>query len=41
MGGLDYTRTQDRLTIERPVVTPDDPRSVESYKATLAQRLPK
>lgn len=41
MGGLDYTRTQDRITIERPVIAPDDPRSIESYKASLAQPLPK
>ena len=41
MGGLDYTRTQDRLTIERPVVNADDPRSIEAYKATLAQPIPK
>ncbi len=41
MGGIEYTRTQDILAIVRPVVTPDDPRSIESYKASLAQPIPK
>ena len=41
MGGLDYARTQDRLTIVRPVVEPDDPRSIESSKAAQTQPIPK
>ncbi len=41
MGGFDYTRTQDRLTIARPVIADEDPRSIASHKATLAQPLPK
>ena len=41
MGGLDYSRTRERMTIERPVVDPNDPRSIESYKAAQAQPLPK
>jgi hypothetical protein len=34
MGGIDYTRTQDRFSLERPVIRAEDPRSVASYLAT-------
>ena len=34
MGGNDYTRTRDRFVIERPVIAPEDPRSIPSYKAS-------
>ncbi|MBI4083470.1 MAG: flavin reductase family protein [Candidatus Lambdaproteobacteria bacterium] len=37
LGGMDYTRTRDRFTIVRPVIAPEDPRSVPSYRATQAQ----
>lgn len=33
MGGIDYTRTQDRFSLERPVIPAEDPRSVASYLA--------
>ncbi len=33
MGSIAYTTTRDRFTMERPVVAPEDPRSVASAKA--------
>ncbi len=36
MGGIDYARTTDRFEIPRPVVEPEDPRSIPSRKAALA-----
>ena len=33
MGGLEYTRTQDRFAIDRPVIPDEDPRSVAAYRA--------
>ncbi len=41
MGGIEYTRTADRLAIERPVVPEDDPRSIAAYKAALAKAVAK
>jgi flavin reductase (DIM6/NTAB) family NADH-FMN oxidoreductase RutF len=41
MGGIEYTRTQDRLAIERPVVPEEDPRSIAAYKAQLAKAIAK
>ena len=32
LGGTGYTRTQDRLDLERPVIGPEDPRSIAAYK---------
>ena len=36
MGGIEYARTGDRFAIKRPVVPPEDPRSIPSRKAALA-----
>lgn len=36
MGGIEYARTTDRFEIVRPVVTPDDPRSISTRKAALS-----
>jgi flavin reductase (DIM6/NTAB) family NADH-FMN oxidoreductase RutF len=33
MGGVEYARTRDRFTMERPVVAPEDPRSIPSRNA--------
>ena len=41
MGGIEYTRTADRLAIERPVIAPEDERSIPAYKAMPARPLPK
>ena len=41
MGGIEYTRTKDRLAIVRPVIAEEDPRSIAAYKASLAAPLPK
>lgn len=32
MGGIAYTRTRDRLEIDRPVIAAEDPRSIASHK---------
>ncbi|MCZ6473115.1 MAG: flavin reductase family protein [SAR324 cluster bacterium] len=41
MGGIEYTRTADRLAIVRPVIASEDERSIPSYQAMLARPLPK
>lgn len=41
MGGFDYTQTAQRFTMERPVVAPEDPRSIPAYQAARAKPLPK
>ncbi len=38
MGGMEYTRTHDRFTMERPVIKPEDPRSIPSYLASLTRK---
>ncbi len=35
MGGTEYTRTQDRFAMDRPVIPDQDPRSIASYVAGL------
>ena len=41
MSGIEYARTMDRLSIERPVLKPEDPRSIPAYKAMLARPMQK
>jgi flavin reductase (DIM6/NTAB) family NADH-FMN oxidoreductase RutF len=36
MGGIEFARTTDRFEIPRPVIAPEDPRSIPSRKAALA-----
>jgi len=36
MGAVEYCRTADRFTMERPVIGADDPRSIPARKAALA-----
>ena len=36
MGAVEYCRTTDRFSLERPVIRPEDPRSIPSRKAALA-----
>jgi flavin reductase (DIM6/NTAB) family NADH-FMN oxidoreductase RutF len=38
MGAVDYCRTTDRFTMERPVIAPEDPRSIPARKAARAAR---
>ena len=33
MGGTEYTRTRDRFALDRPVIAPEDPRSIPAYKS--------
>jgi flavin reductase (DIM6/NTAB) family NADH-FMN oxidoreductase RutF len=35
MGAVDYCRTGDRFSMERPVIAPEDPRSIAARKAAL------
>ena len=37
MGGVEYTKTQDRFAIERPVIPAKDPRSIATYRAGMAK----
>ena len=32
MGGFDYSTTRDRFSLDRPVITDDDPRSIAAFK---------
>lgn len=36
MGGIDYARTTDRFSMVRPLIEPEDPRSIPSRKAASA-----
>jgi hypothetical protein len=36
MGGIGYARTTDRFELERPVIAPEDPRSIPSRQAAEA-----
>ena len=36
MGAVEYCRTTDRFSMERPVIRPEDPRSIPSRKAARA-----
>ena len=37
MGGIEYARTSDRFEIPRPVLNPEDPRSIPARKAARAE----
>ncbi len=41
MGGMDYTKTAQRFTMNRPVIAPEDPRSIPAHQAALAKPMPK
>jgi flavin reductase (DIM6/NTAB) family NADH-FMN oxidoreductase RutF len=38
MGGIEYARTTERFEMERPLIAPEDPRSIPARKAALAGR---
>ena len=40
MGGIGYARTTDRFELERPVIAPEDPRSIPSRRAAEAAAKP-
>lgn len=39
MGAVEYCRTSDRFTMERPVIAPEDPRSIPARKAARAAEI--
>ena len=41
MGGIEYTRTRDRFSIERPVIPDEDPRSVAAFRRMQRGASPK
>jgi flavin reductase (DIM6/NTAB) family NADH-FMN oxidoreductase RutF len=41
MGGIEYTRTRDRFSLDRPVIPDEDPRSVAAFRRMQGGTSPK